>query len=95
MSSSLEKVLCDHGASINLIPLSIYHRLGLGSLRETSVILQLPDRSLVHPIGVLEDVLVRVRQFILPVDFIVLDFEEDLEIPILLGDCSKILLRPP
>ncbi|PPD81675.1 hypothetical protein GOBAR_DD21392 [Gossypium barbadense] len=67
------------------MPLSIYCRLDLIDLRETSVTLQLANRSLVHPKGVLKDVLVRVRQFILSVEFIVLDFEEDLEIPILLG----------
>ncbi|KAA3469890.1 Retrovirus-related Pol polyprotein from transposon opus [Gossypium australe] len=77
--------LYDLGASINLMPLSIYYRLGLGYLGETLVTFQLAERSLVHPNGVLKDVLVRVRQFILPVDFIILEFEEDLKIPNLLG----------
>ncbi|XP_012458190.1 uncharacterized protein LOC105778982 [Gossypium raimondii] len=79
------KALYDLRPSTNLIPLSIYRRLGLGDLRETPVTLQLVDRSLVHPKRVLDDVSMRVRHFILPINFIVLNFEEDVEIPILLG----------
>ncbi|XP_012477680.1 uncharacterized protein LOC105793300 [Gossypium raimondii] len=78
------KAFCDLGASINLMPLSIYYRSGLGDLRKPVVTFQLANRSLVHPNGVLEDVLVRVPQVILLVDFIILDFKEDLKIPILL-----------
>ena len=67
------------------MPLSIFGRLGLGEARPTTVTLQLVDRSLKHPWGVIEDVLVKVDKFILPADFIVLDMEEDKEIPIILG----------
>ena len=77
--------MCDLGASINLIPLSIFKRLGLGEARPTTVTLQLADRSLKHPRGVIEDVLVKVDKFIFLEDFIVLDMEEDKEIPIILG----------
>ena len=80
-----ERALCDLGASINLMPLSIFKRLGLGEARPTTVTLQVADRSLKHPRGVIEDVLVKVDKFIFPVDFIVLDMEEDKEIPIILG----------
>ena len=80
-----ERPLCDLGASINLMPLSIFKRLGLGEARPTTVTLQLADRSLKHPRGVIEDVLVKVDKFIFPADFIVLDMEEDKEIPIILG----------
>ena len=80
-----EKALCDLGASINLMPLSIFRRLGLGEARPTTVTLQLADRSLKHPRGIIEDVLVKVDKFIFPADFIVLDMEEDKEIPIILG----------
>ena len=80
-----ERSLCDLGASINLMPLSIFKRLGLGEARPTTVTLQLADRSLKHPRGVIEDVLVKVDKFIFPADFIVLDMEEDKEIPIILG----------
>ena len=80
-----ERALCDLGASINLMPLSIFKRLRLGEARLTTVTLQLADRSLKHPRGIIEDVLVKVDKFIFPADFIVLDMGEDKEIPIILG----------
>ncbi|TYI32673.1 hypothetical protein ES332_A04G079500v1 [Gossypium tomentosum] len=81
---SFRKALCNLGTSITLMPLSIYRRLGLGELKEITITLQLANWSLVHPKGVLQDVLVRVRKFIFPIDFIVLKFEEDIKIPILI-----------
>ena len=84
-NSIFERALCELGASINLMPLSIFKRLGLGEARPTTVILQLVDKSLKHPKGVIEDVLVKVDKFIFPADFIVLDMEEDKEISIILG----------
>ena len=84
-NSIFERALCDLGANINLMPLSIFRRLGLGEARPTTVTLQLVDRSLKHPQGVIEDVLVKVDNFIFLVDFIVLDMEKDKEIPIILG----------
>ena len=59
--------------------------MGLGEARSTIATLQLPNRSLKHPRGVVEDVLVKVDKFIFPADFIVLDMEEDREIPIISG----------
>ncbi|KAL5550236.1 hypothetical protein UlMin_000412 [Ulmus minor] len=79
------KALCDLGASINLMPMSIFKTLGIGKARPTTVSLQLADRSIAHPEGKIEDVLVKVDKFIFPVDFIVLDYEADLEVPIILG----------
>ena len=78
-----ERALCDLGASNNLMPLC--GRLGLGEARPTTVTFQLADRSLKHLRGIIEDVLVKVDKFIFPADFIVLDMEEDKEIPIILG----------
>ena len=68
------------------MPLSISKRLGLGEARPTTVTLKLADRSLKHPRGVIEDVLVKVDKFIFPAYFIVLDMEEDKEIPIIWAD---------
>jgi hypothetical protein len=84
-NSIFEKALCDLGASINLMPLSIFKKLGLGEAKPTTVTMQLADRSLKHPRGIIEDVLVKVGKFIFPADFIILVMEEDNEIPILLG----------
>ena len=80
-----DRALCDLGASINLKPLYIFRRLGLGESRPTTVTLQLVDRSLKHPRGVVEDVLVKVDKFIFLADFIMLDMEEDKEISIILA----------
>ncbi|XP_017985242.1 PREDICTED: uncharacterized protein LOC18601470 [Theobroma cacao] len=79
------KALCDLGASINLMPLSIYNKLGLEKIKPTSVTLQLADRFVTYPYGIVEDVLLKVGKFFFPIDFIILDMEEDREIPIILG----------
>ncbi|XP_062075446.1 uncharacterized protein LOC133779508 [Humulus lupulus] len=79
------KALCDLGASINLMLLSIFRKLKLGEARPTTVSLQMVDRSVKQPRGVIEDVLVKVGKFIFPTDFIILDMEEDANIPIILG----------
>ena len=80
-----QKALCDSGASINLMPLSVARKLSLGELTPTTVTLQMADRTMTKPEGVIEDVLVKVGKFIFPVDFIILDMEEDSQVPLLLG----------
>ena len=80
-----QKALCDSGASINLMPLSVARKLSLGELTPITVTLQMADRTLAKPEGVIEDVLVKVGKFIFPVDFIILDIEEDSQVPLLLG----------
>ncbi|XP_056688545.1 uncharacterized protein [Spinacia oleracea] len=79
------KALCDLGASVSVMPLSVCNRLNMGKLRCTQITLQMADRSIKYPLGILEDVLVRVGKFYIPVDFVVLDMEEDCQIPIILG----------
>ena len=79
------KSLCDLGANINLMPLSMFKQLRVGECRTTTVTLQFTDRSHAYPERKIEDVLVKVDKFIFPVDFIVLDFEADKEVPIILG----------
>ncbi|KAM6543139.1 hypothetical protein CsatB_007586 [Cannabis sativa] len=79
------RALCDLGASINLMPMSIFKKSGIGEARPTTVTLQLADRSMAHPEGKNEDVLVQVDKFIFPADFIILDYEADREVPIILG----------
>ncbi|XP_075504542.1 uncharacterized protein LOC142541980 [Primulina tabacum] len=72
-------------ASINLMPLSVFRKLGLGEPKPTRMSLQLADRSLKYPQGVIEYILVKVDKFIFPADFLVLDMEEDVEMPLILG----------
>ncbi|XP_071909600.1 uncharacterized protein [Coffea arabica] len=79
------KALCDFGASVSLIPLTVARQLGLHELKRTNITLQLADRSIRYPLGVLENVLIKVQKFIIPVDFVVLDMEEDISMPIILG----------
>ena len=67
------------------MPLSVAKRLSLGELTPTAMILKMVDRTLAHPEGILEDVRIKVGKFIFPVDFIVIDIEEDKQVPLLLG----------
>jgi hypothetical protein len=71
----IDKALLDLGAGVNLLPYSVYQQLGLGELKPTTVILQLADRSIKKPRGIIEDVIIKVDKFFFPVDFIVLDTE--------------------
>ncbi|XP_075499729.1 uncharacterized protein LOC142538253 [Primulina tabacum] len=84
-NSNFNKALCDLDASINLMPYSCFEKLGIGEVKPTTISLQLADRSIKYPRGVIDDVLVKVDKFIFPVDFVVLDMEEDHEIPLILG----------
>ena len=79
-----KKDLCDSGASINLMPLSIVQRLSLGELTPTTITLQMAERSMAQPEGILEDVLVKVGKFIFPMDFVIMKMEEDTQVPLLL-----------
>ena len=79
------KALCYLGASINLMPLSMFKRLRLGEPKSTTISLQLVDRPYQHPQGIIENVLVKVDKFIFPADFVILNMEEDDTVPIILG----------
>ena len=69
----VEKALLDLGATVNLLPYSVYKQLGLGELKTTSITLSLADRSIKIPKGIVEDVLIQVDKFYYPIDFVVLD----------------------
>ncbi|KHN46951.1 hypothetical protein glysoja_041669, partial [Glycine soja] len=75
----------DLGASINLMPLSMCRRLREIEIMPTRTTLQLANRSITRPYGVIEDVLVKVKHLIFPADFVVIDIEEDIDIPLILG----------
>ncbi|XP_054778031.1 uncharacterized protein LOC129285996 [Prosopis cineraria] len=83
--------LCNLGASVNLMPLSVCKQLGFGIAKPTTVILKLADQSLQYLVGVLEDVLVKLDDLIIPVDFIVVDFEGDKEAP-LIFNCPTLAI---
>lgn len=69
----MRNAMLDLGASINVMPLSIYEELNLGHMRHTRAIIQLADHSTITPKGLLEDVLVKVKELIFPADFYVID----------------------
>ena len=83
--ADMGKALCDSKSSINLMPLSVARRLSLGELTPTAMALQMADRTFSHPEGILEDVLIKVEKIIFSVDFVVIDTEEDKQVPLLLG----------
>ncbi|CAN6570890.1 unnamed protein product [Malus baccata var. baccata] len=87
-NTRFEQCMLDLGASINVMPYSIYASMNLGELKQDGVIIQLADRSNAYPKGVLEDVLVQVNHLIFPADFYVLEMEDSSHapsLPILLG----------
>nr|GEU93497.1 reverse transcriptase domain-containing protein [Tanacetum cinerariifolium] len=79
------QALADLGASINLMPLSIWKKLSLSKLTPTKMTLELADRSITRPKGVAEHVFVKVGKFHLPTDFVVVDFEADPHVSLILG----------
>ena len=85
----VEKALLDLGASVNLLPFSMYQQLGLGEKKPTTITLSLANRSIKIPMGTVEDVLIQVDKFYYPVDFVVLDTEPVAvganHVPIILG----------
>ncbi|GJU70237.1 DNA-directed DNA polymerase [Tanacetum coccineum] len=81
----INKALADLGASISLMPYSMFDRLGLGELKPTRMCIELANKSTQYPRGIAENVIVKIDKFIVPVDFVVMDIKEDHKIPIILG----------
>ncbi|CAN6685995.1 unnamed protein product [Malus baccata var. baccata] len=87
-NTRFKSAMLDLGASINVMPYSVYASMNLGALKHDGVIIQLANRSNAYPKGVLEDVLVQVDHLVFPVDFYVLEMDESdhaPSLPILLG----------
>jgi hypothetical protein len=89
--TTLERAMLDLGASINLMPSTIYEQLGLNDLKKTTMSLLLADGSVRYPRGYVEDVLVQVENLIIPADFVVLDMDEGAKD----RNCKPILLGRP
>ncbi|XP_016168848.1 uncharacterized protein LOC107611438 [Arachis ipaensis] len=81
---TVEKALCNLGASINLMSLAMMKRMKIEEAKPTRIALQLADRSFKFPHGVVEDLLVKVGDFIFPANFVVLDMEEEAKASIIL-----------
>ncbi|XP_050916475.1 uncharacterized protein LOC127131606 [Lathyrus oleraceus] len=82
---SFNKALIDLGASVSLMPLPIYKKLGIGVVQDTKMTLQFTDHSVKKPYGIVEDVLVKIDKFVFLVDFVILEIPEDEEITLILG----------
>ncbi|CAM8983325.1 unnamed protein product [Rhodiola kirilowii] len=81
----IDRALCDLGASISLIPYSLFEQIDVGELHPTTISLKLADRSSRTPRGVLRDVPIKVGKFFIPVDFYVLEMDVEQEMPVILG----------
>ncbi|CAN6584399.1 unnamed protein product [Malus baccata var. baccata] len=84
-NSHFKRALIDLGASINLMHFFVFQRLGQGEIKPTSVIVQLADRSVAYPRGIIEDLIIKVDNLYLPANFVILDMDEDMQTPIILG----------
>ncbi|XP_021995710.1 uncharacterized protein LOC110892883 [Helianthus annuus] len=83
--SPIRNAPTDLGVSINLMLAFMFNRLELGKLHPTRMSIQLADRSVKYPQGVIKNLFVKVGEFVLSADFVILDMEEDTEIPLILG----------
>jgi hypothetical protein len=89
-NKGFDKAMLDLGASINLMPYDVYKTLGLDDIKPMKITLKLADRSQVKPMGIVEDVLVKIEELLIPADFVILDMKDiesggEEEMPILLG----------
>jgi len=84
-NGTIEKAMCDLEASVSLLLLSLFKRFGIGEVKPTRMTLQLVDRSIIYPVRILQDIPIKVGKIYIPADFVVVDIEEDSQIPILLG----------
>ncbi|GJR15292.1 reverse transcriptase domain-containing protein [Tanacetum coccineum] len=77
--------LADLGASISIMPLSMYKRLGIGKLEPINMVIEMDDNTKYTPKGIVENLLIKIDKFIFPIDFVILDIVEDFRMPIILG----------
>ncbi|GKF30372.1 DNA-directed DNA polymerase, partial [Tanacetum coccineum] len=81
----INNALVDLGSSISLMPYTMYEKLSLEEPKATRMSLELADRSIQYPRGIIENVLIKVDKFVLLIDFVILDMPEDSRVPIILG----------
>ena len=84
-SQNFENVLCDLGASVSVMPKKVFDKLNYSTLMSTSMCLHLADQSVRYPTGVAKNIPVKIWIFFIPIDFVVLDMQEDMKTPLILG----------
>ncbi|KAG8474591.1 hypothetical protein CXB51_031240 [Gossypium anomalum] len=82
---AVNNALANLGVSINVMPYKMFKKLGLGKPKQTRMSIQLADKTIRFPRGIVEDILVKIDKFIFPVDFVVLDMEKDGDVPLIIG----------
>ncbi|GJT03905.1 DNA-directed DNA polymerase [Tanacetum coccineum] len=90
----IDNALAELGASISLMPYTMYKKLSLGEPKATRMSLELADMSIQYPRGIIENILIKVDKFVLPIDFVILDMPEDSRVPIILGRPFLATARP-
>ncbi|GJV34893.1 putative reverse transcriptase domain-containing protein [Tanacetum coccineum] len=83
-NTTVSNALADLGASISIMPFFMFKRLGLGNPRLVNMVIEMADRSMQSPKGIVENVLVKFHKFIFPIDFVILDIVEDNKVPLIL-----------
>ncbi|GJW97720.1 hypothetical protein Tco_0179528 [Tanacetum coccineum] len=84
-NTCFDNALVDLGASVSVMPLLTYLKLGLGELAHTRLTVELADRTMKYPKGIAENVLVGISKFVFLIDFIILDMPKDIKVPLILG----------
>ncbi|XP_075499267.1 uncharacterized protein LOC142537655 [Primulina tabacum] len=84
-SQSVKKAICDSGASVNIMPSFLYEKLGLSRIKPTGLSLQMADKSVRTPLGIVEDVELKIDKIRLLADFVVLDMENSQNVRAILG----------
>jgi hypothetical protein len=84
-NQNFEHALCDLGTSVSVMPKTVFDKLNYSTLTPTSMSLQLADQLVRYPVGITKNILIKIRSFFVPIDFIVLDMQEDMKTPLILG----------
>ena len=84
-AQQFDHTLCDLGASVSVMPKSVFDRLNFTNLEPTTMTLQLADSSVRYPAGIAQDIPIKIRGYYVPVDFVVLNMELTKETPLILG----------
>ena len=87
-NQNFENALCDLGASVSVMTKKVFDKLNYSTLTPTLMCLQLADQSVRYPTGITENISVKIRNFFVPLNFVVLDMQEDMKTPSYLGDPS-------
>jgi hypothetical protein len=84
-SENFENALCDLRASVNVMPKKVFDKINYSTLTPTSMCLHLANQSVRYPTGITKNILGKIQNFFIPIDFVVLDMQKDMKTPLILG----------